>query len=138
MFDHAYQGDPRLLSTSILAYIGDGVYELYTRLYMIEHEEGKVKGIHQRTIGKVNAKAQAAAAHKLLDSLTEEELLVFKRGRNAHSRSMAKNADPVDYQVATGFETLIGYLYLMRREDRLKEIFTKIENEPEKPVCESK
>ena len=138
MFDYAYQGDPRLLSTSILAYIGDGVYELYTRLYMIEHQEGKVKGIHQRTIGKVNAKAQAAAAHKLLDSFTEEELLVFKRGRNTHSRSMAKNADPVDYQVATGLETLIGYLYLMRREDRLKELFTKIENEPEKPVNERK
>ena len=127
MFDDSYKGDPRLLSTSILAYIGDGVFELYTRLYMIEHEEGKVKGIHQRTIGKVNAKAQAAAAHKLLDSLTEEELLVFKRGRNTHSRSMAKNADPVDYQVATGFETLIGYLYLMRREDRLKELFAKME-----------
>ena len=137
MFDYTYQGDPRLLPTSILAYIGDGVYELYTRLHMIDHDRGKVKGIHQKTISLVNAKSQAAAARRLLDSLTEEELLVFKRGRNAHSRSMAKNADPVDYQVATGFETLIGYLYLTRNESRLMELFKKISDEPDETACEN-
>lgn len=126
MFDYTYLGDPRLLPTSILAYIGDGVYELYTRLDIIGQEPGQVKGIHQKTIARVCAKAQADAVRRLQDFLTDEELLVFKRGRNTHSRSMAKNADPVDYQVATGFETLIGYLYLLKREDRLKELFERI------------
>jgi len=130
MLDYTYQGDPRLLPTSILAYIGDGVYELYMRLYIIDHEQGQVKGIHHKTIARVNAKAQAAAAYQLMESLTEEERQVFKRGRNTHSRSMAKNADPVDYQVATGFETLIGYLYLTDRKDRLKELFQKITEDP--------
>ncbi len=134
MLDYTYKGDPRLLPTSILAYIGDGVYELYTRLDMIDHEQGQVKGIHHRTIARVNAKAQAAAAYKLMDSLTEEELLVFKRGRNTHSHSMAKNADPVDYQVATGFETLIGYLYLMNQKIRLKELLLKITDETMNPA----
>lgn len=131
MFEDAYKGDPRLLPTSILAYVGDSIYELYTRLYIINHEQGQIKGVHHKTIARVNAKAQATAARKLLDSLTEEELQVFKRGRNTHSHSMAKNADPVDYQVATGFETLIGYLFLMKKEDRLKEIFTLITDEIE-------
>ena len=126
MLDYDYQGDPRLLPTSILAYIGDGVYELYMRLDIIGHEQGQVKGIHHKTIARVNAKAQSIAAHKLLDLLTPEELLVFKRGRNAHSRSMAKNADPADYQVATGLETLIGYLYLMKEKTRLKELMSII------------
>lgn len=131
MFDNAYQGDPRLLPTAILAYVGDSIYELYIRLYIINHEQGQIKGVHHKTIARVNAKAQATAARKLLDSLTEEELQVFKRGRNTHSHSMAKNADPVDYQVATGFETLIGYLFLTKKEDRLNEILMQITDEIE-------
>jgi len=128
MFDYKYQGDPRLLPTSVLAYIGDAVFELYTRLFVIENDEGHVKGIHHKTIALVNAKAQAGAARKIMDVLTDEELHVFKRGRNAHSHSMAKNMDPVDYQVATGFETLIGYLYLLNRGERLKEILIQVSN----------
>ena len=130
MLDYTFQGDPKLLPTSILAYIGDGVYELYMRLYIIDHVQGQVKGIHHKTIARVNAKAQATAVHQLMESLTEEEHQVFKRGRNTHSRSMAKNADPVDYQVATGFETLIGYLYLTDQKARLKELFQKITDNP--------
>ncbi len=127
MFHDSYQSDPRLLPVSALAYIGDSVYELHTRLKMLAVTQGKSKGIHRQTIAKVNATAQSDAAHRLLDRLTEEELLVFKRGRNAHTRSMAKNAAAADYQTATGLETLIGFLFLMKREDRLDELFSIID-----------
>ncbi len=126
MFDYSYLGDPRMLPSSVLAYIGDAVFELYTRLYVINNADGQIKSLHHRTIKMVNAKSQANYARDLLDKLSENELQIFKRGRNTHSKSMAKNADPADYQVATGFETLIGYLYLNKEEDRLKEIFELI------------
>lgn len=122
MLDFTYNGDPRQLPASVLAYIGDAVFELYTRLNVIDITQGQVKGIHHKTISMVNAKAQAAAAYKAMEMLDDEEINIFKRGRNNHSKSMAKNANPADYQAATGFETLIGYLYLMKREERLKEI----------------
>lgn len=126
MFDYSYNGDPRQLPASVLAYIGDAVFELYTRLNVIEKTHGNVKGIHHKTIMLVNAKAQAAAAYRVMGSLTEEEVSIFKRGRNSHSKSMAKNANPADYQAATGFEALIGFLYLMHEDGRLKEILSYI------------
>ena len=126
MFDFTYNGDPRELPASVLAYIGDAVFELYTRLNVIDDTHGQVKGIHHKTISLVNAKAQANAAYKIMELLTGEEINVFKRGRNNHSKSMAKNANPADYQAATGFEALIGYLYLVKREDRLREILSFI------------
>lgn len=126
MIQHTCQGDPRLLPATVLAYIGDSVFELYTRLYVVDHCESQVKGIHRKTISIVSAKAQAAGMRRILDTLTEEEVLIFKRGRNTHTRSMAKNADAADYQVATGFETLIGYLYLTGNEDRLYTILSNM------------
>ncbi|MHB1485177.1 MAG: Mini-ribonuclease 3 [Saccharofermentanales bacterium] len=126
MLDFTYEGDPRQLPASVLAYIGDAVFELYIRLNVMEETKGQMKGIHHRTISLVNAKAQASAAYKAMESLTDDEVGVFKRGRNSHSKSMAKNANPSDYQAATGFEALIGFLYLTKSEDRLKEILSLI------------
>lgn len=126
MFDNSYKGDIKLLPTSVLAYVGDAVFELYARLFVVNNSQGHIKGIHHKTIAIVCAKAQATFARSIISDLTDEELNIFKRGRNTHSHSMAKNADPADYQVATGLETLIGYLYLNKEEDRLKEILNKL------------
>lgn len=122
MFSDLKKKDPGSVPSGVLAYIGDSVFELYTRLSVIRESEEKMKGIHQRTIAIVNAGAQAAAARQVIPLLTEEETLIFKRGRNANTGTMAKNANAADYRVATGMEALIGYLFLAGRDERLLEI----------------
>ena len=124
MFKEICNKDPRHLSNLVLAYVGDSVFELYTRLYMVESSNELMKGIHSKTISIVSAKGQAASTRKIMELLTEDEIAIYKRGRNTHTRSMSKNADAVDYQTATGIEALIGYLYLSQKEERLKEIIT--------------
>ena len=109
---HLGQQDIRTYSPLTLAYIGDGVYELVIRTYLVEQGNCPVNQLHRRASRLVKASAQSAMIEVLEPHLTQEELQVYKRGRNAHSVTMAKNASMVDYRRATGFEAVMGYLYL--------------------------
>ena len=119
MLDFFFFLKPELLSPLSLAYIGDAVYELYVRTHIMKDENLPVNKLHKTATGYVKAKAQSDIVHHLESMLTENELAVYKRGRNAHSHTSAKNADIVDYRHATGFEALIGYLYLSKNDERL-------------------
>jgi len=126
MFEELCQKDPKELSNLMLAYVGDSVFELYSRLYVLENTKDQMKGIHKKTISIVSAKGQANSIRKILELLTEDEANVFKRGRNTHTSSMSKNASAADYQTATGAEALIGYLFLSKRYDRVKFIINEM------------
>lgn len=102
-----------------LAYIGDSVHTLYIRTRIMAAGDKKVNELHKICSRFVKAKAQSDAIHALLPILTEEEEAVYKRGRNAKSYTTAKNADVTTYRHATGFEALIGYLYLCKNNERL-------------------
>ncbi len=117
--------DIAMLSPLQLAYIGDAVYELLVRTYLLK-ENIPVKKLHNTTINYVKAKAQAQAIHALDEKLSDEEKRLVKKGRNAKSKSMPKNADMLDYKYATGLETLFGYLYLNRDDMRIKELFEEV------------
>ena len=112
---------PSQYSPLTLAYIGDAVYELFVRTYLLRDANFPVNKLHKTAIGMVNAKAQSDLFQKVKESLTEDELAVYKRGRNTNSHP-PKNADMVDYKSATGVEALIGYLYLMGEADRIAEL----------------
>ena len=115
--------DAQLLSPLQLAYIGDTVWDLMVRTGLL-YTGKNLHSMHLAAIKKVNAKAQAQALTRMINSLTEEEKDFVRRGRNAHSRHGApKNQDPADYSQATGLETLIGFLYLSQQFDRLKALF---------------
>lgn len=111
--------DARIYSPLALAYIGDAVYELLIRTRVINHGSVQVSRMHKKSASLVKASAQAELVKLLMDELTEEEKAVFKRGRNAKSVTMARNATMTDYRMATGFEALVGYLYLTERYERL-------------------
>lgn len=114
--------DVREIPVSVLAYIGDAVFELYVRLYVAREACGGSGDLHRKSIGFVSARSQADAMHRLLPLLTEPEAAVYRRSRNHQSGSLPKHADPVTYRIATGFEGLIGYLYLRGEETRLDEL----------------
>ncbi len=118
--------DIREVPTSVLAYVGDAVYELYVRMHIVSRIGGQSGVLHRKAVRYVSAPAQAHAIRLLHDSLPEEEQAVFRRGKNGHQGSMAKNASPADYKYATGLETLIGYLYLSGKEERLDELLNQI------------
>lgn len=106
-----------------LAYIGDAVYEVYTRTRVIsEHSDMPAYRLHRMTVEYVKAHAQSNSIAALEDKLSEKELAVYKRGRNAKSATVPKNADLTEYRRATGFEALIGYLYLNEERERLEAI----------------
>ncbi len=109
---------PEQYSALGLAYIGDGVYDLIIRTIVIDLGNGKVKNFHKMTSGIVKAEAQAKLVKAISELLTEEEMAIYRHGRNAKSATSAKNASIVDYRHATGFEALMGYLYLCHRMDR--------------------
>lgn len=121
-----YRGDLREVPVSVLAYIGDAVYELTVRLHVCKQSHAKSGALHRKTVQLVMAAAQANAAARLLPLLTEEESSIFRRGRNSQPGSMPKNADPAEYQAATGFEALIGYLYLKGDTCRLDSLLAII------------
>ena len=127
--------DPRQVSALGLAYIGDAVYEVYVRSHVLKRGDTVVNKLHKASIKYVSAPSQSRIIHGILPNLTEEEVAVYKRGRNAHSNTMAKNADVVEYRQATGFETLIGYLYVLGNHQRLGEVISLalkfIDNEKE-------
>ena len=101
-----------------LAYIGDAVYEIIIRTILVEHGNAPVNKLHQKASSLVKAQAQANLIHLIEKDLTEEELSVYKRGRNAKSATTAKNASIRDYRTATGLEALVGYLYLDNQMER--------------------
>lgn len=113
-------------SGNVLAFVGDAVLTLQVREYLVELGYTKTKHLQETSTKFVSANAQAAFMTHLLDNnlLDEEELVMYKRGRNAKSASSAKNADILVYRVATGFESLWGYIYLSNNEERLNELWT--------------
>lgn len=115
----------RMYSPLTLAFLGDAVYSLLVR-NMLTVEFNKPTGkLHKDSIKYVNAAFQAQMIKVLMDELTENEIAVFKRGRNAHSAHSPKNQSDADYRYATGFESLYGYLYLCGSTQRIKELFEK-------------
>ena len=114
--------NPREMNTTALAYIGDGVYDLIIRSIVVGEGNTSANLLHRRTSGMVKASAQAGMIRVLLPDLTPEEEAIYKRGRNAHSPTMAKNATMSDYRKATGFEALMGYLYLNNNFARMVEL----------------
>ena len=114
--------DAKLLSPLVWAYIGDSVYELYVRTKLVNKSNAKPHKLHIESIKYVKAKAQADILKKINDNLTEDEKDIVKRGRNTENHHVAKNANIADYSQSTGFEALIGYLYLTKQDERLEEI----------------
>lgn len=114
--------DIRTYSPLTLAYIGDGIFDLIIRTVIVERGNEPANKLHRKTVTYVNAKCQAAMIEALLPELSEEELAVYKRGRNAKSYTSAKNASIADYRKATGLEALFGYLYLQGRMQRIMEL----------------
>lgn len=115
--------NPSLYSPLVLAYIGDAVYEVYTRTQLLSmHPDMPAHKLHKENIRRVNAKAQSCGMAAIEPMLTEQELAVYKRGRNAKSATVPKHADLADYRRATGFEALLGYLSLSGQTDRLNDI----------------
>lgn len=114
--------DPCSYSPLALAYIGDAVYELLIRTKVINRGSMQVNKMHKKSASLVKAQAQASLIKVLEEELTVGELAVFKRGRNAKSATVAKNATVIDYRMATGFETLIGYLYITEQFGRIVEL----------------
>lgn len=117
--------DIKTYSPLVLAYIGDGIYDVIIRTIIVEKGNSHPNKLHKRTSQLVKASTQSAMIESILEELTEEELKVYKRGRNAKSSTMAKNATMVDYRRATGFEALMGYLYL---QGQLKRMIDLIKN----------
>ncbi len=126
IFENLCNKNPREISNLTLAYVGDSLYELYIRLYVLNKSTENIKGLHRKVIKAVSATGQANSIRKITDILSEKELQIFKRGRNTHTTSMSKNANPADYQTATGAEALIGYLYIEGNYERVELIMKKM------------
>lgn len=105
-----------------LAYIGDGIYEIVIRTIIVDQANRQVNKIHKASADLVKAQTQAQLIHLIMDKLTEEEVSIYKRGRNAKAITRAKNASMSDYRTATGFEALMGWLYLTNQSDRMMEL----------------
>ena len=119
------EAEVRELSPLALAYIGDACFEILVRSEILDVRKNPNK-LHRESIRFVRAKSQRELFEKIEENLTEEEIKIFKRGRNAKSHTVPKNADPIDYRIATGLEALFGYLYLLKRYNRIREIFKEM------------
>ncbi|MBQ3891125.1 MAG: ribonuclease III [Lachnospiraceae bacterium] len=114
--------NPNELAPLILAHIGDAIYEVVIRTITLSKGNRAIEKVHKDATKYVNAKAQAEIIEKIQPLLTEEELNIYKRGRNAKSNTKAKNASITDYRKATGFEALMGYLYLLNKTERMLDL----------------
>lgn len=118
--------EARQLNPLQLALIGDGVFEIYIRNFILSNNtELSAHKMHVKAIGYVKAKSQSTIMHIIEKDLTEDELYIYKRGRNTKSATVPKNADVIDYRNATGFEALLGFLYLTGNRERLFNILEK-------------
>lgn len=126
--------DVKLINGIALAFEGDAVYSLYIRRHLIFQGQTKPNQLHRLATRYVSAKAQAMLIEAMLDGqlLTQEEDAIYKRGRNAHSHTKAKNTDILTYKKSTGFEAVLGYLHMTQQIDRLEELInwciTYVEN----------
>lgn len=118
--------DPKQMSTLSLAFMGDAVFEVLTRSYIVSNNQSAIGNLHSENSEIVNASAQFRAAKLIFDNLTEAEREVFMRGRNAHTAHTPKNKTAEEYRYATALETLFGYLYLSGQTDRLYILFEMI------------
>ncbi len=127
--------DVKMLSPLVWAYVGDSVYEMFIRTNLVNHSNAKPHKLHIESIKYVKAKAQGNILDKIYDSLTDEgeelkadttltdeEKEIVRRGRNTENHHTAKNSNVAEYAKATSFEALIGYLYLIKEDERLKQI----------------
>lgn len=114
--------EAKLLSPLVWAYVGDSVYELFVRTKLTNNSNAKPHKLHIESIKYVKAKAQANILKKITEKLTDEEKDIVRRGRNTENHHVAKNSNVAEYSQSTGFEALIGYLYLTKQDERLKEI----------------
>ncbi|MBO5360366.1 MAG: ribonuclease III [Clostridia bacterium] len=114
---------PNSLNPISLAYIGDAVYEILVREYLVLEGNRPPEELHKLAVSFVSAKAQAAAIERIAPMLTEEETCAFKRGRNAKVSHVPKGASVAHYHNATGFEALFGHLYLTNQTERMRELF---------------
>ena len=120
------KNEAKQLNPLQLAIVGDAVYEVFVRTYILSSNvDLSANKIHRKAIGYVKAQAQAEIIHVVEEELSEEEEYIYKRGRNAKSQTVPKNADVRDYRMATGFEALVGYLYLIGDKERLDFIMGK-------------
>ena len=119
----------RELNPLVLAYVGDGVHTLYVRMSALASTTGKADKLHKYVTARVNAGAQAECMRRIESVLNEDEEDIFRRARNSHQHSMAKNASVSDYKSASGFEAVIGYLYLTGQEERLQYLMSLCEDE---------
>ncbi|HLS53692.1 MAG TPA: ribonuclease III domain-containing protein [Tissierellaceae bacterium] len=117
--------DVKMLQPLQLAYVGDAVYELLVRTFLLDGNQA-VNQLHKKATRLVKAQSQASIVHKLEDYLTDKEKTIVRQGRNAKSSGGSKNVDLINYKYATGFEALMGYLYLTGQEERLSSLFEKI------------
>ena len=115
--------DPRTYSPLVLAYIGDAVYELLIRTKVINHGSMQVNKMHKKSASLVKAETQANIIKAIQDDLTEEELAVFRRGRNAQVHSIPSHASRAQYSTATALEALFGWLYLGGQRQRASDLF---------------
>lgn len=119
--------DARQLNPLVLAFVGDAIYEVFVRTYLVDaNRDMSVHKLHKKAIGFVKANAQSNLMMQILGDLNEDEEYIYKRGRNAKSGTVPKNADVVEYRTATGFESLLGYLYMTEQNERLNEILEKV------------
>lgn len=118
--------DVQMLNPLVLAYVGDSVYDTFVRTLLVSGGYGQVAKLHKMSIEFVKAKAQADILGKITEFLTSEEQDIVRRGRNTKSSTIPKNADIVDYRYATGFEALIGFLYLTGQIERLMEVIRMV------------
>ena len=131
---HLEEDQIRAISSIGLAHLGDAVYELLARSWLCAHGGATGRGLHRAAVELVRAPAQAERAAKILPLLTDEELAVFKRGRNAHVHSVPHSASRSDYLKATALECLLGYLYLYGRRERINALFAVMMEEEEHAI----
>ena len=120
---HLTPDELRAISAIGLAHMGDAVYETLVRTWLCVHGKATGKELHRATIALVCAQKQAELAQRVLPQLTEEELAVYKRGRNANVHAMPRSATPAQYHAATGLECLMGWLYLRGDQERAEQLF---------------
>lgn len=118
--------DVKMLNPLVLAYVGDSVYDTFVRTLLVSGGYGHVAKLHKMSIEFVKAKAQADTLEKINEFLTPDEQDIVRRGRNTKSGTVPKNAELSDYRHATGFEALIGFLYLTGKIDRLMEVIGRV------------